>query len=436
MAWTNLPDVYSVGLPHLDEWAATVDVAQPDKATEAFFPTIARYGGPYNLLLPRKVQSPDLGTWRELFGSAWTPALDAAAKAGLLYVIDLRIYETLQAQKVAGSPRFTPSTVTVLVQDAATKALTPELIRVAGSGNQPKIFSRQGSTTPSAWVYALQAAKISVTVYGIWLGHVYQWHLVTAAMQMTMFHNLSTNNPARRLLEPQSSYLIPFDDVLFLQWSAAAPPTSIATSRQFLDLIDLYATGREFFDDDPTTQLEQLGLTESDFTVEEPWDQFPIVGDLLAIWDATGRYVSTYVDHAYPTDRDVQRDRELQKWIADSGKEDGGNLRGLPTMDSKDALKRVLHSLIYRITAHGTSRLYRSANPALTFVANFPPCLQDATIPDPTDSFDTQALHRFLPKTGRSDRCSTSTTSSGPPRPTSPSCRSAASKPSSSSTTR
>jgi hypothetical protein len=72
----------------------------------------------------------------------------------------------------------------------------------------------------------------------------------------------------------------------------------------------------------------------------------------------------------------------------------------LPAMDSKDALKRVLHSLLYRITAHGFARLYRSANPALTFVANFPPCLQDATIPDPTASFDTQALLRFLPRTG------------------------------------
>jgi hypothetical protein len=29
-----------------------------------------------------------------------------------------------------------------------------------------------------------------------------------------------------------------------------APPTSIATARQFLDLIDLYAAGREFFDDE------------------------------------------------------------------------------------------------------------------------------------------------------------------------------------------
>ena len=200
--------------------------------------------------------------------SAWTPALDAAAKAGLLYVIDLRIYETLKPQQVAGFPRFTPSTVTVLVQDAATKALTPELVRVAGGSNEPKIFSRQGSTTASAWVYALQAAKVSVTVFGIWLGHVYQWHIVTAAMLMTMFDNLSANHPVRKLLEPQSSYLIPFDDVLLLSWSpGCVPPTSIATGWQFLELIDLYANGRQFFDDDPTTTLEQLGLTESDFTV-------------------------------------------------------------------------------------------------------------------------------------------------------------------------
>jgi hypothetical protein len=79
-------------------------------------------------------------------------------------VIDLRLYETLQPQQVGGLPRFTPSTVVVLVQDAATKALTPELIRVAGGANQPKIFSRKGSTTASAWLYALQAAKVSLTV--------------------------------------------------------------------------------------------------------------------------------------------------------------------------------------------------------------------------------------------------------------------------------
>ena len=402
MGWTTFPDAYSLGLPHLNEWAATVDVTQPEKATESFFSTIARYGRSYNLILPKKVKSSGVAPWRDLFGSAWTPALDAAAEAGLLYVIDLRIYETLKPQQVAGFPRFTPSTVTVLLQDAATKALTPELIRVAGGSNQPKIFSRRGSTTASAWLYALQAAKVSVTVYGIWLGHVYHWHIVTAAMLMTMFENLSAKNPVRKLLEPQSNYLIPFDDVLLLGWGSLAevPPTSIATGWQFLELIDRFAKGRQFFDDDPTTALEQLGVAESDFTEQEAWDQYPLVGELLAIWTATGRYVNTYVDQAYPTDADVQRDQELQRWIEASGREDDGNVAGLPAMDSKSALKRVLHSLVYRIIAHGGSRMYRSTNPALTFVANFPPCLQNATIPDPTATFSTGELLQYLPNTG------------------------------------
>src|SRR5262245_18482754 len=400
IGWTTFPDVYSMGLPHLEEWAATLDVAQPDKATAAFFPTIASNGLTFNALLFRKIASSDVGEWRDLFGTAWTAALDGAAKAGLLYVMDLRIYETLQPQTVAGTPRFTPSTVTVLVQDAATKALTPELVRVAGGDNKPKIFSRQGSTTASAWVYALQAAKVSVTVFGTWLGHVYQWHIVTAAMVMTMLENLSAGHPVRRLLEPQSNFLIPFDDVLLAGWSLAAPPTSIATGWQFLELFELYAKGREFFDDDPTTTLERFGVTESDFTSQEPWDQYPIVGQLLSIWNATGRYVNTCVDQAYRTDQDVHRDRELQNWIVESSKEEGGNIRGLPAMDSKEARKRALHTLINRTTADGHARLYRGGNPAVVFVGNFPPCLHDAAIPDPTARFDTKALLRFLPRTG------------------------------------
>jgi len=217
ISWTTFPDVQSLGARYVDEWAATVDVTQPEKATESFWPTVATYGRSYNPLLPQKVR--DTGEWRVLFGDTWKPALDSAADAGTLYAIDLRIYETLEPQVVAGVTRFTPSTVVLMVQDPTTKAMTPELIRVAGGDNEPTIFSRGGSTG-AAWVYALQAAKVGITVFGIWLGHVYQWHIVTAAMVMTMFENMSPSNPVYRLLEPQSKYVIPFDDLLLLGWDA------------------------------------------------------------------------------------------------------------------------------------------------------------------------------------------------------------------------
>ena len=51
-----------------------------------------------------------------------------------------------------------------------------------------------------AWLYALQAAKTSITVWGIWLGHVYHWHIVTAAMQMTMYNHLPAGHPLWPLL--------------------------------------------------------------------------------------------------------------------------------------------------------------------------------------------------------------------------------------------
>ena len=399
LSWTTFPDVQTLGAPHLDDWAATVDVTQPEKATEAFWPTIATYGRSYNLLLPQKVR--DTAEWRELLGSAWTTDIDTAAQERRLYVIDLRIYEDMEPQVVAGVTRFTPSTVTVLVQDPQTKALTPELIRVAGGDNEPTVFSRQGSSA-AAWVYAVQAAKVGVTVFGIWFGHVYQLHLVTAAMVMTMFENLPPQHRVYRLLEPQSKYVIPFDDLLLLGWDAlpGIPPTSLATAPQLLELMDRYAAGREFFDDDPATTLERFGLTAADFTVDEPWDRFPIARDLLEIWEATGRYVDAYVDNVYASDEDVAGDQELQRWIAASGPDGDGNIRGLPAMDSRDALKRVLHSLVNRIVTHGSSRLYSSANPALTFVANFPPVMHDATIPSPHAEFDNAALNRYLPNTG------------------------------------
>ena len=69
-------------------------------------------------------------------------------------------------------------------------------------------------------------------------------------------------------------------------------------------------------------------------------------------------------------------------------------------MDNRSALTRVLASLVYRVTAHGIARLVHIANPALTFVANFPPCLQSEHIPSYPHDVSTQELLGYLPHTG------------------------------------
>ena len=290
----------------------------------------------------------------------------------------------------------------------------PKWIRVwsthKGQG-EPQVYSPYfPSQKAGSWLYALQAAKTSATLYGIWLGHVYYWHVVSAAMQRTMHETLPSEHPVYKLLEPQSSYLIGFDYVLFdgapfplnqvINFAAIAPPSRIADVDSFLKLTDRFAAGRLFFDDDPKTELAKNGLNQADFTREKPWDCYPAAQNLLRLWDICERYMSVSVTHTYPNDGAVATDSALQSWMKAAADTDQGNIRGLPVMDSRTALIRVLTSLVYRYTAHGISNLNRTANPALTFVANFPPCLQREDIPGFASNPGTQELLQYLPNTG------------------------------------
>ncbi len=399
LAWTTFGNILRDSRQHvLPEWSKSL--TDPEAATQQFFPTIAQYGVAYNLIFFQKVTSKNIEKYRQAFPKDWSEKMDQLAEQGLLFILDLRIYEILETNQVDGFERFTPATFTWLEQDKKTKHLLPFAISVAGKGGIDRQFYDRPNTTDAAWLYALQAVKVSVTVYGIYLGHVYHWHSVTAAMDMTLLNHVPEDHSIRKILGPQSNYLIGFNDVLFLLWAEIAPSTSINTALEFINLTNTFAEGRTFFDDDPLPTLKRLGLEEKDFTLQKPWDQYPVVGYLVQIWEIVGEYVETYVKHTYSNDAAVQQDQDLQTWIRTSSDPDEGNIRGLPSMDSREAVKRVLHSMLYRVTAHGLSRLNNSANPSLSFVANFPPCLQSSHIPSPQSTFDTKELLQYLPNTG------------------------------------
>ena len=209
ISWTKFANVYQDAYPRLSAWASSL--TSTAAASEQFWPTIADFGLAYNLIILKLVNTTETANLKALFGDAWTDAgMDAIQAAGRLYAIDMSIFESFAPVAVDNLVRFTPGTITLLEQDAATKKLAPLAVRVSAQGNAGVYYS--GSASAGAWLYALQAAKTSVTVYGIWLGHVYHWHIVTAAMQMTMYNNVPPGHPLYQLLEPQSNYLIPFND--------------------------------------------------------------------------------------------------------------------------------------------------------------------------------------------------------------------------------
>ena len=403
LSWTTFYNIYAKASANLlTPWAATL--TDVHTATQEFWPTISKYGLAYNLLILQKVNHQQLNMMKQSLDSSISDHynLDKLSGEGNLYVIDMTIFNSLEVNQVEGFPRFTPGSFTLLEQDSTTRELTPFTVIVSGqSGSNSRTYVR-GVCSDGAWLYALQAAKTSVTVYGIWLGHVYHWHIVTAAMAMTMYNNLPKTHDLFHLLDRQSQYLIEFNEVLLLLWGSIAPPSSVTSAWQFLNLADTFAKGRNFFDDDPLATLNNLGLNQQDFTTDptHPWNQYPIAGKLLDIWKISHSYVVEMVNTTYSTDIDVANDSALQAWMSAAGDPNEGNIKGLPTMNTKEALIDVLTSYIYRITAHGSSRLIESANPALTFVANFPPCFQLTDIPAPSANISEENLLKYLPKTG------------------------------------
>jgi hypothetical protein len=400
MAWTNYHGLYDRALPKAKEYASII--TDPDAASEHFWSMIAENGFAYNLLFLQMVKEKDISEIKEHFKHEWDDLLQPVYAEEALYAIDLRIFSAWGAEKVNGFDRWTPGAWIMLKQDKTTKKLLPIAIRIE-SPTDYEIYTRENVKESSTWIYALSAARTAVTVYGIWLGHVYHWHVVTASMQMTMFNTFNKEHAIRKLLDPQSKSLIGFNDALFRLWSHIGPPTSFTSTEMFLELTNKFATNRSFFDDDPNVAIKKLGLDPKKFTIKDEWDQYPVVQYLLHFWEITGKFAESFVYNTYKSEDALSKDSLVKDWIAASSDPKQGNIRGLnPSKDlDRKQLKKILHSLIYRVAAHGNSRQLESLNPALCFVANYPPCLQKAKMLKPdADQLDTKELLSYLPNTG------------------------------------
>jgi hypothetical protein len=396
IGWTTFQDLFRHGYPHVDEYVQAL--TDPEAATRQFWPMIRSTALPFDLFVLRKLTAATVADYRTNFGTGWLAQYDDLLSAANLYGIDMTVFSGLAPESLSDNTvRFTPNTMVLLTMDGK-KNLTPIAVYVA----DPQDVNNAQTYTPTspAWIYALIAVKTSMTVYGIWLGHVYTQHIVTAAMIMTGVNTMPPTNIIYQLLAPQSDYIVAFDLTLLLAWSALSPPTSISDTGKFLSLCNAFSARHDFFSTDPANLLATL--SPDDFTDpainNEGWNLYPNVQVAQKIWAMVAAYVNAVVDAGYANDAAVTADKDLASWIGSASTI--GNVAGLPKMNSKAALKAVVTSVLYRITYHGVGRLRNVGAPVPPFAPNYPPCLQSTTIPDPSTPLPTADLLKYLPNIG------------------------------------
>ena len=260
IGWTTFQDLFRHGYPHVDEYVQAL--TDPEAATRQFWPMIRSTALPFDLLVLRKLTAATVADYRTNFGTGWLAQYDDLLSAANLYGIDMTVFSGLAPESLSDNTvRFTPNTMVLLTMDGK-KNLTPIAVYVA----DPQDVNNAQTYTPRspAWIYALIAVKTSMTVYGIWLGHVYTQHIVTAAMIMTGVNTLPPTNIIYQLLAPQSNYIVAFDLALLLAWSALSPPTSISDTGKFLSLCNAFSARHDFFSTDPANMLATL--SPDDFT--------------------------------------------------------------------------------------------------------------------------------------------------------------------------
>jgi hypothetical protein len=169
ISWTTVKDVYGIGMRDFQKgFVETLE--SPEAATAGFWDMIARNGTAYNLLILRCVTDTRGAELKSQFQPYWDErGLDSILKEGRLYEIDLSIFESVQPYRDGKQLRFNPATLTLLERDKTKKgSLRPVLIRAWTATQQPVVYGPQ-SRGKGTWLYALQAAKTSATLYGIWL---------------------------------------------------------------------------------------------------------------------------------------------------------------------------------------------------------------------------------------------------------------------------
>jgi hypothetical protein len=172
ISWTIYKDVHKEAIRQLDFYANTL-TSVPD-ATEGFWPMIARYGTPYNLLILRRVTDTRFAALKPLFGQSDLHVIfEPVQRQGRLYEIDFSMFENLGSWGFDdGKPeRYNPATLTLLERDEKKIGVfEPKWIYVRNVSRHeqnefysPLFIHQKGGS----WLYALQAAKTSVTLYGI-----------------------------------------------------------------------------------------------------------------------------------------------------------------------------------------------------------------------------------------------------------------------------
>lgn len=245
-----------------------------------------------------------------------------ADEQGFLQPIAIQLEQTFDAVK---SPIFTPN-------DAAN----------AGDENHLK------------WRIAKYFVNVVCAIQHESIAHLGDCHLTLDPMIVATNRKLSENHPLMILLKPHFRFTININNSAL--HSLIIPGGVVATNvgpkiEDTWELIRQAHLAWQFDENNPDNIFDIRGVADI--------PDFPFRDDTKLLWQATKKWVDSYVSIYYPTQQDMLQDNELQAWVNElvspnyakvtgmRGLKATGDLKQPFVIDNRDYLVKIIAQIIY-----------------------------------------------------------------------------------------
>lgn len=264
----------------------------------------------------------------------------------------------------------------LMYKPKGSEDLTVGAIQLDRSADADVYTDNRDETSESRWRFARLHLSCADNQYHQFIFHLGYGHLAMEPHIVSIYNSFDEDHIISQLMTPH------FKDTIGINFlarqtlvSEVEPITDQTFSPGTAQAMHLFLNAWEeydFFDNNFVNDLKNRGFTEdgSDGVKDYYYRE-----DGFKLWNAMGNYIGAVVDKKYPTDKDVENDEQIKKWVLETRSKDKADIPGFPNrIYSKALLVECLQTIMWNLSA-AHSAVNFSQYDHLSYIPNRPNAL-------------------------------------------------------------
>ncbi|MGE0708763.1 MAG: lipoxygenase family protein [Planctomycetota bacterium] len=306
-------------------------------------------------------------------GPAAGDTLAAALAEGRLYLADYSCLEGAACGTFPAGQKYLAAPLALFASPPASaprRGLLPIAIQCAPSPGPgaPIVTPRDGQ----AWLIAKTRVQTADGNCHQAISHLGHTHMPLEAFTLATHRQLSARHPLFVLLAPHCEGTLSINESANVTLLAPQGGVDMVLAGTIETSRAVAAQAAASWDFDARVFPTELAARGVDDAAALPG--YAYRDDGLLIWGALREWVETYLHTYYPSDAEVQADRELQAWCAEVSAQDGGRIKGFATggrIASRDYLVTAVTHMIFTASAVHAAVNFPQFT-AMAYVPNWP----------------------------------------------------------------